>query len=269
MLGNQPAPPPQRPPPAPNAWRWPVVVVLVTALGLAALLSALRGCRETPGDLVHAGGTEATRVLHAAGEEAGAALARFRQGTITKTFIESLPTFDRPEGGRLELVAVTVTETISRSDQLTTFWGRVDLGTTVAEIRVPATYRYYLYLHDDWKLDVNSNICIVHAPANKAALPVAHDTALLEKKSQNGWARHNAAEHLAALEQDLTSILNSYADDPRHLADVREQCRRTVAEFVRDWLLREKQWRDDRFTAVQVYFPDEPTPGPVRGGEGR
>jgi hypothetical protein len=30
-----------------------------------------------------------------------------------------------------------------------------------------------------------------------------------------------------------------------------------VAEFVRDWLLREEQWRDDRFTAVTVTFEDE------------
>ena len=269
MLGNQPAAPPPKPPSAPNAWRWPVALVLVTALGLAALLSALRGCRETPGDLVHAGGTEATRVLHAAGEEAGAALARFRQGIITTTFTEALPTLSRDPGGRLDLGALTVTETISRSDQRTTAWGWVDLGTTVAEIRVPATYRYYLRLRDAWQLDVTSNICVVRAPAIHASLPPAINTAALEKHSSSGWARFDAAEQLAALEQDLTPILVRYAGDPRHQAAVREQCRRTVAEFVRDWLLREKQWRDDRFTAVQVYFPDEPTPGPVRGVEGR
>jgi hypothetical protein len=38
---------------------------------------------------------------------------------------------------------------------------------------------------------------------------------------------------------------------------VREACRRRVAEFVRDWLLREDHWRSDRFSAVSVAFEDE------------
>jgi hypothetical protein len=38
---------------------------------------------------------------------------------------------------------------------------------------------------------------------------------------------------------------------------VRDTARRRVAEFVRDWLLREGQWRDGRFTAVTVTFEGE------------
>jgi hypothetical protein len=30
-----------------------------------------------------------------------------------------------------------------------------------------------------------------------------------------------------------------------------------VAGFVKKWLLREGQWRSDRFTSIVVVFPDE------------
>jgi hypothetical protein len=59
------------------------------------------------------------------------------------------------------------------------------------------------------------------------------------------------------LEKSMTPALIHRAGDPRTLALVRETCRRRVAEFVRDWLLREEQWRDDGFTAVTVTFEDE------------
>ena len=36
-----------------------------------------------------------------------------------------------------------------------------------------------------------------------------------------------------------------------------EQCRRTVAEFVRSWLLMEDHWREDRFRSIVVVFEDE------------
>ena len=45
--------------------------------------------------------------------------------------------------------------------------------------------------------------------------------------------------------------------DPAHLRIVREPCRKAVAEFVKNWLLREEHWREDRFTSVVVIFPDE------------
>jgi hypothetical protein len=43
---------------------------------------------------------------------------------------------------------------------------------------------------------------------------------------------------------------------------VREEGRKTVAEFVRDWLLREDQWRTDRFHTIKVIFADEPAANP-------
>jgi len=42
------------------------------------------------------------------------------------------------------------------------------------------------------------------------------------------------------------------------MALVREEARKTVAGFVKNWLLKEDQWREDRFHSVIVRFSDEP-----------
>lgn len=182
---------------------------------------------------------------------------KFRQQHITETFTSALPTFARTPGGNLELATATATETLSRTDERTIAWDLVYLGKTVSEISVPVTYRYHLVLRDAWKLDVVGNTCVVRAPAIRPSLPPAIHTDQMQKRSEAGWARFDAPEQMAALERSLTPRLTRHAGDPRRLALVREQCRKTVAEFVRDWLLREDHWRPDRFAAIQVIFADE------------
>lgn len=136
------------------------------------------------------------------------------------------------------------------------------LGKTVSEISVPVTYRYHLVLRDPWRLEVSGSTCIVHAPAMRPSLPPAIHTDQMQKRSEAGWARFDAREQMAELERSLTPRLTRTAGDPRRLALVRDECRKTVAEFVRDWLLREDHWRHDRFTAIRVVFADEREPKP-------
>ena len=80
----------------------------------------------------------------------------------------------------------------------------------------------------------------------------------MQKRSESGWARFDAREQMAELERSLTPRLARHAADSRRLAIVREECRKTVAEFVRDWLLKEDHWRKDRFSTIKVVFADEP-----------
>lgn len=183
---------------------------------------------------------------------------KFRQQHITETFTSALPTFARTPGGSLELATSTSTETLTRTDERTIAWDMFYLGKTISEISVPVTYRYHLNLRDTWKLDVVGNTCVVRAPAIRPSLPPAIHTDKMQKRSEAGWARFDAKEQMAELERSLTPRLTRHAGDPRRLALVREECRKTVAEFVRDWLLREDHWRKDRFTAIQVVFADEP-----------
>ncbi|MEE8522930.1 MAG: hypothetical protein V3T72_03280, partial [Thermoanaerobaculia bacterium] len=131
------------------------------------------------------------------------------------------------------------------------------LGTTVTEVRVPVTYRYHLRLSDPWRLEVSEHTCIVYAPEIRPTLPPAIHTEGMQRHLDESWLRFDGAEQMEALEKSITPRLRQMAGDPRHVALVREQSRKTVAEFVRNWLLQEQHWRDDRFRVIKVIFPDE------------
>jgi hypothetical protein len=219
-----------------------VAVVILGALVLVAYLRTGRALKDTADKLI------------AAGPE----IARsFITGNITHTFQESIPRITSTQGDILELAVSRSDETFKRVDERRIGWDWVNLGTTVAEIRVPVTYRYHLRLSDPWKLASRDQVCLVLAPPIRPSLPPAIDTAGMEKRAESGWARFDKLDQLAELERSLTGILEQRAADSAHLDLVREACRKSVAEFVRKWLLREKQWRSDRFTAIIVVFPDE------------
>ena len=129
---------------------------------------------------------------------------------------------------------------------------------------MPVTYRYHLRLADAWEIEISDQTCIVHAPRVRASQPPAIHTERMTKRSESDWLRFNADQQLEELERSLTPTLEDYAEDERHLNLVREQCRRTVAEFVRSWLLMEDHWRDDRFRSIVVVFEDEAVAEPTQ-----
>ena len=235
--------------PDPSRYRWPAVVVIVVAVALFAYLWTLREARNVVGG--------AERAVRAVGDEVGNVAERFLSGTITTTFIEAIPEVQGTGLGNLELATVELTEILAATDERRVLWDRVSLGETVSEIRVPVTYRYHLRLEDAWQLEVSGGTCLVLAPRIRASLPPAIDTERMTKRSDNGWLRFNADDQLAELERSLTPTLSSYAADPRHIELIRDEARDTVAAFVRSWLLREDHWREDRFRAIVVRFPDE------------
>lgn len=225
-------------------------------LAIAYLLLALGYFfTKTPERLVEIASKGAVEVPNVLDDAA----ARFRQDNITETFVASLPKLESERGGLLELAKVTATETFRSEDERTYGfkWFEVDAGTAITEIRVPVTYRYHLRMRDAWQLSVTNNVCIVHAPEIRPSQPPAIHTDRMEKSSNEGWARFNADEQMAKLEKAITPTLRKFAGDGQHLDVVRENCRKTVSEFIEDWLLREGQWGDDRFRVVKVYFPGE------------
>jgi len=98
---------------------------------------------------------------------------------------------------------------------------------------------------------------VVLAPPIRPSLPPAIHTAEMERRAESGWARFDKNDQLNALERSMTPTLEQRAGDRAHLQLVREACRQSVAAFVRKWLMREGQWRSDRFTSIVVVFPDE------------
>jgi hypothetical protein len=229
------------------SFRWPLVLIALALIPLVVYLETLRRAADAVPD------------FHRIAEG-------FRSGQITETFLSSIPTIDPSGSGNLELASFEVTEILTRSDERWAFWDLVPLGVTVSEVRVPVTYRYHLRLSDPWRLEVNDHTCIVYAPQIRPTLPPAIHTEGLQRRMDEGWLRFDGAEQMATLEKSITPRLRQMAGDPRHVALVREQSRKTVAEFVRNWLLMEQHWSDDRFRVVKVIFPDEELESPEQIG---
>ncbi len=264
MTENLPTPDHQ-PPPQPAAeprspwvdllvsYRWPLVFLALVAAGFLVYSETLRRI-DRVGDAIGSGLERAQDVARG-----------FLTGDVTERFVSSIPEIDSTGGGNLELATVNATETFTRSDERRVLWDVVSLGTTVTEIKVPVTYRYHLRLDDPWRVEVAEHTCTVWSPAIRAAQPPAIHTEGMEKRVEESWLRFDGADQLAELEKSITPRLRLYAQDPRHVALVREESRRTVANFVRTWLLIQDQWRSDRLRTITVIFADE-SPDPERLG---
>ncbi len=222
---------------------------MLAGLALVAYVWTLRSAGQAAERL---GGS-----VEAAGERIADIGERFRTGTITQTFLSSIPRIHGTGLGNLELATTEITELLSVTDERRILWDWVSLGETASEIRVPVTYRYHLRLADTWQVDISEQTIVVHAPAIRASLPPAIDTETMTKRTEQSWLRFNGQDQLEQLERSLTPTLERFAQDGPHLDLVREQCRRTVAGFVRAWLLSENQWGADRFRSIVVVFPDE------------
>lgn len=185
--------------------------------------------------------------------------AHFQKQTITESFQENVRRIASTQGDVLELATLDTEETVTKYDTKTWFNDAVYLGTTVAEIRAMVVYRYHLKLSDEWKLTVENGRCVVIAPPIRPSLPPAIRTDTMEKKSEAGWLRFNAAENLAELEKGLTSMLERRAAAPGKIKHVREASRLSVAKFVQHWVLKEqKQHEQGGIRNIVVIFPDEP-----------
>lgn len=169
-----------------------------------------------------------------------------------------VPVVIRTQGGLLEVAAVKATERFSRSDTRE-FWG-LSLGTTVSHIQAPAYYRYQIALAKDWQAVLQGNKrLVVHAPALQPSLPVALDMALMQSYTQNGWGRMNREENLASLQQSIGPELARRAVSSAYLEMAREPARKTIEEFVRQWMLQEKASNSPLPAGleVKIIFPDE------------
>jgi len=217
-------------------------VVIIAAFALIAFLKTARGVKDTVDKVI---------------DTAPAIARNFITGRITETFRESIPRISSTQGDILELAVVRCDETFKRTDEKWAGWGWVYLGTTVAEIRVPVSFRYHLRLSDSWRLAARGQVCMVLAPPIRPSLPPALHTAELERRAESGWARFDKNEQLDTLERSMTPTLEKRAGDASHLQLAREACRHSVAEFVQKWLMREGQWQRDKFTSIVVLFPDE------------
>ncbi len=242
-------------------YRWPLAVLLLGFMILFGYLATLWTARRTYEKTMDRG----ERASQAAVQALSAMAERFSSGQVTHTFESALPQIFPTGQGNLEVAVAEQVETFRVEDSKRLFWDKLPIGTTVSEIRVPVTYRYHLRLADPWQIEVSGQSCIVTAPPIRPSQPPAVHTEGLERRSEEGWGRFNARAQMEALEKGITPTLEEYAADPRRMALIREQSRQAVAAFVRNWLLREDHWREDRFRSIKVIFADETLSLPATG----
>ncbi len=182
----------------------------------------------------------------------------FRPETISQTFAEyTALSATGNQGNILEVVTAEATETFTRKTNLVWFDREVPLGTTISEISVPATYRYHIDLNGEWSLSAYDDRVTVIAPSLQPSLPVAFDSGQMRRKTKSGWGRWDGDESLEHLEMSLTGKLEERARAKETIDGVREEARRSVAAFVRNWLLSREHWNASTYREIVVVFDDE------------
>ena len=160
------------------------------------------------------------------------------------------------EGNILEVATATTTEKFTRESSFEMFGKPIPGMTTVSEITIPATYRYHIDLKGDWIIQEDGHRLHVVAPPVQPSLPVAFDSAMMEKNNP-GWSKIFAGDNMKELEKTITASLASRATDPETTEEVKEEAKMSIAKFLQTWLIGEDQWKAGHFEEIIVYFEGE------------
>jgi len=188
---------------------------------------------------------------------------KFDGAAVERDFVASIPTIFRTPGGNLELAGLNATETFMSSDTAKMPFLNMNIpgATTTVIITVPVVYRYYVPLREQWDITVQENACVIVAPELRPMLPPAIQSENMQIKTIEGPLAFNGAEQQAKLLQGITPQLEANAKDSTKIKLVREEARKTVAEFIQAWLLQRGNWGEKKIEHVQVYFRGEETVG--------
>lgn len=162
----------------------------------------------------------------------------------------------RTKGGLLEVSTIGATEIFEQATAYSALG--INLGKSVARIRVPATYRYHVELAHEWRFIRRDKTFSVIAPAVKPSLPVAIDTAKLEAETFGKWSVFNGTASISELQKSITANLGQRASSQKYIDLQREHARKTVTDFVGKWVLSQDKWKSDSGYTVRVFFADEP-----------
>ena len=162
----------------------------------------------------------------------------------------------RTPGGLLEVSTITAEERFDSTTGYTVLG--VPVGKTVAQIKVPAVYRYHIPLARDWDFRISGRTLIVVAPPARPSLPVAIDTGKLASFSSGIWSPITGTDAVGALQKSITLKLAEKAASPQLLLLQREAARQTVSEFVQKWVVDQPRWKGVKPPTVFVFFEDEP-----------
>jgi hypothetical protein len=163
----------------------------------------------------------------------------------------------RTPGGLLEVATVTATEQFDQTFAYSMLG--MNVGKTVAHIRVRATYRYHIELAPEWKVYRQGDVFRVSTPPLKPSLPVAVDLGEMEKDVGGTWylVAINDQVDLDVLEGQITKELARKATSPFYMNLGRDAAQRTVNEFVKKWLVTQHAWKAADHPRIDVVIGRE------------
>jgi len=184
---------------------------------------------------------------------------KFNGAAVEKDFIASIPAIFRTPGGNLELAGLNATETFISSDTAKMPFLNLNIpgATTTVIITVPVVYRYYVPLREQWDIAVQENACVIVAPELRPMLPPAIQSESMQIKTIEGPLAFDGAEQQAKLLQGITPQLEANARDSTKIKLVRQEARKTVAEFIQTWLLQRGDWGERKIENIKVFFRGE------------
>jgi hypothetical protein len=162
----------------------------------------------------------------------------------------------RTPGGLLEVSTITTEERFDSTTSHTVLG--VHIGKTIAQIRVPAVYRYHIPLAKDWNIRLAGNTLVAIAPPVRPSLPVAIDTGRLESFSSGVWSPMTGSDAIAALQRSITARLGEKAKSEQLILLQRDAARQSVEEFLSKRLAESARWNGLKPPTIFVFFEDEP-----------
>lgn len=158
------------------------------------------------------------------------------------------------EGNILEVATGEETVELSRESTLKMFNKAVPFGTIKSKIIIPATFRYHIDLNGQWDLIEDGNRLHVIAPSLQPSLPIAFDTAKMQKINSEGLSRFLAGSNMAELEKTITPELKTRATDPENIDRYGQEAKHSIAKFLQTWLIGEGLWKEGKYEEILVYF---------------
>lgn len=187
----------------------------------------------------------------------GPVLALFST-TAKQSATSGMPIVMPTAGGRLEVSSITVYERFRREDVKQLLGVELPLlGTTETHLQLRTVYRYHIEMQKAWPIERQGDAWVVRAAAVQPSLPVAFDTRDLEHFTREGWARFNRMESSVELLRGISPQLEARAQSPAYRQLAADAGRKTVADFVRTWLLEQKHVTDAKKAKVIVLYPGE------------
>lgn len=209
--------------------------------------------RRGLGLLVIAAGVAGVLGLGYVPQEEGSSIHSVLQGVTRSAPAEEIIVVRSP-GGLLQTATVKADEVVDA-----TFTHRilgVKIGDVATRIRCRAYYSYHVRLQPEWRVVRRDGVITALAPPLTPSLPVAIDTATLEKQIGGTWllVPFKGDDDLETLERAITAKLALKASSNDYKQRALEESRKTIAEFIENWARQAGQ----DVTKVHVLFEGEP-----------